>query len=106
MPTTLQPKILLITLKYDFKAMQRENSPNEVQKWYPRGTIFSGVQTVQMGYSTPKWGTVGKPVRNSNLVSVDRNYALKFLTNEGPLGRDIAFRQSLTKAFRRWEIRI
>ena len=42
MPTTLQPKILLLTLKYDFKVMQRENSPNVVQKWYPkffRGTI-------------------------------------------------------------------
>ena len=50
MRTTLQPKILLVTLKYDFKAMQRENSPNEVQKWYPRGTNFFRVQTVQMGY--------------------------------------------------------
>ena len=45
MPTTLQPKNLLVTLKYDFKVMQRENSPNEVQKWYPRGTNCSnGVQ--------------------------------------------------------------
>ena len=50
MATTLQPKILLNTLKYDFKFMQRENSPNEVQKWYLRGTNFFGVQTVQMGY--------------------------------------------------------
>ena len=41
--------------------MQRENSPNEVQKWYPRGTNFFGVQTVQMGYCTPKWDTVGNP---------------------------------------------
>ena len=61
MPTTLWPEILLATLKYDFKVMQRENSPNEVQKWYPRGTNFFGVQTVQMGYCTPKWGTVGNP---------------------------------------------
>ena len=44
MPTTLQPEILLATLKYDFKVMQRENSPNEVQKWYPRGTNFFGVR--------------------------------------------------------------
>ena len=44
-PTTLQPKILLVTLKYDFKDMQRENSPNEVQKWYPRSTNFFRVQT-------------------------------------------------------------
>ena len=50
MPTTLQPKILLVTLKYDFKVIQRENSPNEVQKRYPRSTNFVGVQTVQMGY--------------------------------------------------------
>ena len=50
MPTILQPKILLLTLKYDFKVMQRENSPDEVQKWYPTGTNFLGVQTVQMGY--------------------------------------------------------
>ena len=62
MPATLQPEILLATLKYDFKVMQRENSPNEVQKWYPRGTNFFGVQTVRMGYCTPKWGTVGNPV--------------------------------------------
>ena len=55
MPTTLQPKILLVTLKYDFKVMQRENSPNEVQKWYPGGTIFLGVQTVQMGYGWQPW---------------------------------------------------
>ena len=41
--------------------MQRENSPNEVEKWYPRGTILFGVQTVQMRYCTPKWGTVGNP---------------------------------------------
>ena len=62
MPTTLQPKILLVTLKYDFKVIQRENSPNEVQKWYPRGTNSFWVQTIQMGYCTPKWGTVGNPV--------------------------------------------
>ena len=61
MPTTLQPENLLATLKYDFKVMQRENSPNEVQKWYPTDTNFIGVQTVQMGYCTPKWGTVGNP---------------------------------------------
>ena len=61
MPTTLQPKILLVTLKYDFKVMQRENSPNEVQKGYLRGTNFFGIQTVQMGYCPPKWGTVGNP---------------------------------------------
>ena len=65
MPTTLQPKILLVTLKYDFKVMQRENSPNEVQKWYSRGTNFFGVQTVQMRYCTPKSGTVGSPVINA-----------------------------------------
>ena len=40
MPATLQPEILLATLKYDFKVMQRENSPNEVQKWYPMGYKF------------------------------------------------------------------
>ena len=51
MPTTLQPKILLVTLKYDSKVMQRESSPNEVQKRYPRGTNFFPVQTAQMGYS-------------------------------------------------------
>ena len=28
---------------------------------YPRGTDFVGVQKVQMGYCTPKWGTVGHP---------------------------------------------
>ena len=51
MPTTLQPTILLVTLEYDFKVMQRENSSNEVQKWYPRGTNFFEIQTVhQMGY--------------------------------------------------------
>ena len=48
MLTTLKPKILLVTLKYDFKVMQRENSPNEVQ-------ILLGVQTVQMGYSWQPW---------------------------------------------------
>ena len=41
MPTILQPEILLATLKYDFEVMQRENSPNEVRKWYPRGTNCS-----------------------------------------------------------------
>ena len=61
MPTTLQPKILMVTLKYDFKVIQRENSPNEVQKWYSRDTNFFRVQTVQMGYCTSKWGTVGNP---------------------------------------------
>ena len=40
MPTTLQPEILLATLKYDFKVMQRENSPNEVQKMVPQGYKF------------------------------------------------------------------
>ena len=65
MPTTLQAKILLLTLKYDFKVMQRENSPNEVQKRYPRGRNFFGIQTVQMGYCTPKWATVGNPVNRS-----------------------------------------
>ena len=61
MPTTLQPKILLVTLKYDFKVTQRENSPNEVQKWYLRGTIFFGVQTVQMRYCTPTVGYGWQP---------------------------------------------
>jgi len=41
--------------------MQRGNSPNGVQKLYPRGTNFFEVQTVQMGYCTPKWGTDGNP---------------------------------------------
>ena len=50
MPTTLQPKILLVTLKYDFKVMQRENSPNEVQKRYPRDTNSFGVLYPKMGY--------------------------------------------------------
>ena len=27
----------------------------------PQGYKFFGVQTVQMGYCTPKWGTVGNP---------------------------------------------
>ena len=49
MSAALQPKILLVTLKYDFKVMQRERSPNEVQKWYPRGTNSCVVQAVQMG---------------------------------------------------------
>ena len=35
--------------------MPKENSPNEVQKWYPRGTDFFGVQTVQMGYGWQPW---------------------------------------------------
>ena len=39
------------------------NSPNEVQNLYPRGTNFFEVQTVKMGYCTPKWGTVGSPER-------------------------------------------
>ena len=55
MPITLQPKILLVTLKYDFKVMQRET----VQMRYKNG--IPGVQTVQMGYCPPKWGTVGNP---------------------------------------------
>jgi hypothetical protein len=28
---------------------------------YPRGTEFSGVQNGEMGYCSPKWGTVGSP---------------------------------------------
>ena len=55
MLTTLQPKILLVTLKYDFKVTQRENSPNEVQKWYPRGTNFCGVLYLKMGCSWQPW---------------------------------------------------
>ena len=55
MPTTLYPKILLVTLKYDLKVMQRENSPNEVQKWYPMSTNFFRIQTVQMGYGWEPW---------------------------------------------------
>ena len=30
--------------------MKRENSPNEVQKWYPRGTNFFGVLYPKMEY--------------------------------------------------------
>ena len=64
MSTTLQPKILLVTLKYDFKVMQRENSPNEEQKWYPRGTNF-------LGYKLFKWGTIGNPGTNENEICKD-----------------------------------
>ena len=36
--------------------MQRENSPNEVQKWYPRGTNCSnGVLYLKMGYGWQPW---------------------------------------------------
>ena len=63
MPTTLQPKILLATFKYDFKVVQRENSPNEVQKWYPRGTNF-------LGYKLFKWGAVPQNgIRLATLIS-------------------------------------
>ena len=48
MPTALQLKILLVTLKYDFKVMQREKSK-------------SGTKTVAQGYKLFKWGTVGNP---------------------------------------------
>ena len=49
MPTTLEPQMLLVTLKYDFKVMQRESSPNEViTKMIPQGCKFF-------------WGTVGNP---------------------------------------------
>ena len=51
--------------------MQKENSPNEVQKWYPRGTNFFGVQTVQMRYCTPKWGTVGNSGPKEPLFKFD-----------------------------------
>ena len=81
MPTTLQPKILLVTLKYDFKVIKRENSPNEVQKWYPRGTMFFGLQTVRMGYYTPKWGTVGNPgyrLMKVNLTCLGLTEGLRF----------------------------
>ena len=62
--------------------MQRENSPNEVQKRYPRGTNFFGVQAVQMGYCTPKWGTVGNPAENvdrhsSRETTIKLNNSLK-----------------------------
>ena len=60
MPTTLQPKILLLTLKYDFKVMQRENSPIEVQKWYPRGTNFFGVQLATPSYTLFFTYTLGR----------------------------------------------
>ena len=68
MSTTLQSKILLVILKQGFKVMQRQNSPNGVQKWYPRGTNIFEVQTVQMGYYTQKWGTVGNPAIDFNLI--------------------------------------
>ena len=44
--------------------------------------------------------------RNSNPVSVGRNYAVNFLANKGVLGRNIDFRQSLTKGLLVWGIRI
>jgi len=53
--------ILLILLKYCFNLMERENSLNGVQKLYIRGTIYFEVQTAQMRYCTPKWGTGGNP---------------------------------------------
>ncbi|CAM4802865.1 unnamed protein product [Rotaria magnacalcarata] len=69
MSTTLQSKTLLVILQYDFKVMHRGNSPNGVQKWYLRGTNFFEVQTVQKGYCTPKWGTVGNPGRQSDPIT-------------------------------------
>ena len=46
--------------------MQRENSPNEVQKRYSRGRNFFGIQTVSNGVLYPqKWATVGNPVNRS-----------------------------------------
>ena len=66
MPTTLQPEILLATLKYDFKVMQRENSPNEVQKMVPQGYKFfwgincsNGVLYPKMGYGWKPWVDAG-----------------------------------------------
>ena len=44
--------------------------------------------------------------RNSYLVSVGRNCAVNFITNEEPLGRDTDFRQCLIKGFRGSGIRI
>ncbi len=37
---------------------------------YSRGTIFFGVQNVQMGYNTPKWGTLGSPSLCSHRAAV------------------------------------
>jgi hypothetical protein len=36
-------------------------NPNGVQNMYPKDTQFSEVRNVEMGYCTPKWGTVSSP---------------------------------------------
>jgi hypothetical protein len=46
--------------------IKRIKSSNGVQILYPWGTTFFEVQTAQMGYCTPKWGTVGSPGEKRN----------------------------------------
>jgi hypothetical protein len=44
----------------------------------PRGTDFCGVQKVEMGYCTPKWGTVGNP----DICTISINNSRKANSNQ------------------------
>jgi len=50
---------------------------NGVQKMYPGGTKFFEVQNSEMGYCTPKWGTVGNPATDTLMVIFLGNFSFR-----------------------------